>query len=248
VSAKIPLVGVSTYYTEASWGVLRRPASVVPASYFELVAAAGGRPLLVPPIRSASDGPKWGSAEVIEVLDALVLIGGGDVDPQTYGESPKESVAGVDPVRDGSERALLAAALQRDLPLLAICRGHQLLNVHLGGTLHQHLPDLLGHREHQVGPGVFNDMDVVTVPGTVVAGIFGDKSTVRCNHHQTVNRLGRGLVVSAYSVEPSATEGASGVIEAIELPGSRFVVGVQWHPEDSGDARPFAALVDAARA
>jgi putative glutamine amidotransferase len=242
------LVGVTTYYAEAQWGSLRRRAAVVPAAYFELVARAGARPLLLPPMHSAEAGTGFGASDVVASLDALVLIGGGDVDPLSYGQSPGPSVGGVDPLRDQSERALLAAALARDLPVLAICRGQQLLNVHLGGTLHQHLPDLLGHREHQLAPGVFNDIDVVTVSGTVVSSIFGDKATVHCSHHQSIDRLGDGLVVAAYSVEAADIPGApDGVIEAVELPGQRFVVGVQWHPEDTGDVRPFGALVQAAR-
>lgn len=147
-------------------------------------------------------------------------------------------------MRDESERALLACALDRDLPVLAICRGLQLLNVHLGGSLLAHLPDLVGHRGHQPAPGEFADVDVVTVPGTRTAAIVGDKDTVRCSHHQAIDRLAPGLVVAARSVEPAEAEG---VIEAVELARAHFVVAVQWHPEESGDRRLFDALVDEAR-
>ncbi len=193
----IPLVGVSTYVADVAWGSWERRAAVLPESYFELVAAAGGRPLLLPPPSTAPGGPAAGAAEVIAVLDALVLTGGGDVDPAAYGEVPDHEVGGVDPNRDASERALLAAALDADLPVLAICRGCQVLNVHLGGTLHQHLPDVVGNLDHRRAPMVFEDVDVATVPGTVAADVFGAGTTVRCSHHQAIRDLGRGLVVTA---------------------------------------------------
>jgi putative glutamine amidotransferase len=248
VSRPIPLIGVTTYYAEASWGSWTRLAGLVPASYFELVAEAGARPMLLPPLRSAAGGPGQGASEVVEALDGLVLIGGGDLDPACYAATPHQEVRGVDVVRDQSEAALLAAALDIDLPVLAICRGHQLLNTQLGGTLFQHLPDVLGHREHGIGNGVFNEVDVVSLAGTKTAAIFGDKNTVQCSHHQGIDRLGAGLIVTARSVEPGGTVSDSpGTIEAVELPERAFVLGVQWHPEAAGDIRPFRALVDAAR-
>ena len=250
MSGAVPLVGVTTYYAEAAWGPWHRSAAVVPVDYFELVAAAGGRPLLIPPLRSAPGGPGTGAGEVVRSLDALVLVGGGDLEPGGYAQSPHDSVRGVDPVRDRSEGALLEAALDADLPLLAICRGHQLLNVRLGGTLHQHLPDHVGHTGHQPAPGRFADVDVVTVPGTLAASVMGAEETVRCSHHQVIDRLGDGLVVSARSVEPAggpSDRTPEGVVEAIELPDRRFAIGVQWHPEESGDRRWFDALTAAVR-
>ncbi len=235
----IPLVGVSTYVADVAWGSWERRAAVLPQSYFELVAAAGGRPLLLPPPSTAPGGPAAGAAEVIAVLDGLVLTGGGDVDPAAYGEKPDHEVGGVDPNRDASERALLAAALEADLPVLAICRGCQVLNVHLGGTLHQHLPDVVGNLDHRRAPMVFEDVDVATVPGTVAADVFGAATTVRCSHHQAIRDLGRDLVVTARA--------GDGVVEAVELPSARFVLAVQWHPEEGMDHRPFDALVRAAR-
>jgi len=212
---------------------------VLPQSYFELTAAAGGRPLLVPPPSTAPGGPGAGADEVVAVLDGLVLTGGGDVHPQAYAEQADPQTGGVDPVRDAGERALLAAALRADLPVLAICRGCQVLNVELGGTLHQHLPDVIGHSAHRSAPFLFGDVDVETVPGSLAAEVFGRKPTVRCSHHQAIARLGRGLVMTA--------ETGDGVTEAVELQGARFVLGVQWHPEEQGDGRPFDALVRAAR-
>ena len=173
------------------------------------------------------------------MLDGLVLTGGGDVDPAAYGEDPDPEVGGVNPVRDASERALLAAALQADLPVLAICRGCQVLNVYLGGTLHQHLPDVIGSLDHRKVAMQFEDVDVATEPGTRTAAVFGPTTTVRCSHHQAIRDLGRDLVVTARA--------GDGVIEAVELPSAHFVLAVQWHPEEAMDQRPFDALVRAAR-
>jgi gamma-glutamyl-gamma-aminobutyrate hydrolase PuuD len=235
----LPLIGLTTYVVDVSWGSWERRSGVLPQSYFELTAAAGGRPLLVPPPSTAPGGPEAGADEVVAVLDGLVLTGGGDVDPAAYAEQSDPETGGVDPVRDASERALLAAALRADLPVLAICRGCQVLNVELGGTLHQHLPDVIGHAAHRSAPFVFGDVDVVTVPGSLAAEVFGTNPVVRCSHHQAIDELGQGLVPSA------ATD--DGVTEAVELHGARFVLGVQWHPEEQGDRRPFDALVRAAQ-
>ncbi|HSZ36125.1 MAG TPA: gamma-glutamyl-gamma-aminobutyrate hydrolase family protein [Acidimicrobiales bacterium] len=233
-----PLIGLTTYVADVRWGSWERRSGVLPQSYYELTAAAGGRPLLVPPPGTAPDGPEAGADEVVAVLDGLVLTGGGDVDPLAYAAPPDPQTGGVDPVRDASERALLAAALRADLPVLAICRGCQLLNVELGGTLHQHLPDVIGHQAHRSAPFQFGDVAVETVSGTLTAEVFGPKPVVKCSHHQAIRDLGRGLVPTA---------AADGVIEAVELQGTRFVLGVQWHPEEQGDRRPFDALVQAAR-
>ena len=235
----IPLIGVSTYVADTAWGSWERRAAVLPASYYELVATAGGRPLLLPPPSTSAGGPGAGADGVVDVLDGLVLTGGGDLDPGAYGEQPGPEVGGVDPVRDESERALLECALRADLPVLAICRGCQVLNVLLGGTLHQHVPDVVGNLHHRSAPSVFGDVEVETVPGTVTAAVFGSTATVLCSHHQAIRDLGRGLVVTARA--------GDGVIEAVELPTARFVLAVQWHPEEGMDRRPFDALVRAAR-
>jgi putative glutamine amidotransferase len=235
----IPLIGVTTYVARAAWGSWERPAAVLPESYYELVASAGARPLLLPPLRTAESGPRFGAAEVIAALDGLVLTGGGDVDPSAYGETAQPAVAGVDPIRDESERALLAAALATHLPVLAVCRGCQILNVELGGSLHQHLPDVVGHDGHRTAPSVFGAVEVAGDPGTLSTEVFGAAATVLCSHHQAIDALGAGLVPTARA--------ADGTIEAVELAGEDFVLGVQWHPEEAGDQRPFAALVAAAR-
>lgn len=236
----IPLVGISTYVADAAWGGWERPSAVLPESYYELVASAGARPLLLPPQRTAGPGPGFGAADVIAVLDGLVLTGGGDVDPSSYGEAAQPEVRGVNPLRDASERALLAAALLVDLPVLAVCRGCQILNVELGGTLHQHLPTVVGHDGHRSAPLVFGEVKVTVAPDTRTSSVFGTSTTVLCSHHQSIDQLGQGLVPTAYADD--------GVIEAVELRGAPFVLGVQWHPEEAGDQRPFAALVGAARA
>ncbi len=238
--AVIPLIGISTYVAKVAWGGWERPSAVLPQSYYELVAAAGGRPLLLPPLRTAPTGPRFGAEEVISLLDGLVLTGGGDVDPAAYGEAAAPEVVGVNPLRDESERALLSAALKVDLPVLAICRGCQILNIERGGTLHQHLPDVVGHDEHRRAPFVFGDIKVTTTPGSHASSIFGPSTTVLCSHHQAIKDLGAGLVRTA--------AGDDGVVEAVELAGAPFVLGVQWHPEEAGDERPFAALVAAAMA
>jgi gamma-glutamyl-gamma-aminobutyrate hydrolase PuuD len=234
----VPIVGVTTYRQQASWGSWDRLAAVLPASYPQCVSASGGRPVLLAPCEGRGSAPS-SAAAVVDVLDALVLSGGGDVDPDRYGQAPHAATSGVDLLRDADEFALVAAALEADLPLLAICRGMQVLDVLLGGTLLQHVPDAVGHDGHQPARGCFADVEVATEPGSTLAELLGEAATVRCSHHQSVDRLGKGLVATARS--------ADGVVEGIELPSRRFVVGVQWHPEEQSDLRLFEALVEAAR-
>jgi putative glutamine amidotransferase len=169
-----------------------------------------------------------------------VITGGYDVDPAAYGQQPHPTTDQSRPGRDAWEFALLQGALDRGLPLLGICRGVQVLNVALGGTLHQHLPEVIGHSGHRAGNGVFTRLPVSTRPGTRLATLIGESADVPCYHHQAIDQIGEGLVVSAGD--------ADGVVEALELPGDNFVLGVQWHPEKSlDDLRLFTALVDAAR-
>lgn len=253
----IPLIGVTTYYASAAWGSWTRPASIVPNAYFELVAAAGGRPILLPHLHGIGEpagsgvpikGDRVvlgtsGAAEAINAVDGLVLLGGNDIDPRTYRQDPHREAGGFDPPRDAWEMDLLDHALRRDLPVLAICRGHQLLNVHLGGTLTQHLPDAIGDRVHQPGPGVFADVQVVTAPGSRIERIFGERCTVCCSHHQSIDQLGNGLVTAARATHDNGAE----VVEAIEMTDRSLVIGIQWHPEESWDLRPFEALVEVAK-
>lgn len=217
----VPLVGLTCYRQVAAWGAWERPAALLPVAYVDTVAQAGGRPLVVPPCEPGMDG----AGEVVAAIDALVLVGGEDI--------------GDDPLRDASELALLSAALDATLPVLAVCRGHQLLNVHLGGTLVPHLPDVLGNDAHRPARGQFAPMTIAVAAGSRVAQAMGERCTVSCSHHQGIADLGRGLLPTARS--------ADGVIEAVEAEGEGFVVGVQWHPEEDRDTRLFAALVEAAR-
>jgi gamma-glutamyl-gamma-aminobutyrate hydrolase PuuD len=233
-----PIVGVTTYDQQAAWGPWDRLAALVPASYVDTVAAAGGCPVLLPPFEGGV-GEDAAAASVVARLDALVLVGGGDIDPARYGQAPDAATSGVDPQRDASEVALLRASLEVDLPVLAVCRGMQLLNVILGGTLFQHVPAVVGNDAHQPARGCFADVDVTTEAGSAVAKMLGESATVRCSHHQAIDRLGDGLVVTARA--------GDGLIEAVELPAARFVVGVQWHPEEEGDTRPFSALLESIR-
>ena len=178
---------------------------------------------------------------MIAVLDGLVLTGGGDVDPAAYGEEPDPEVGGVNPTGTPASGPCWPPPSRPTCPVLAICRGCQVLNVYLGGTLHQHLPDVVGNLDHRTcADAVFEDVDVTTVPGTRTAERLRRRATtVRCSHHQAIRDLGRDLVVTARA--------GDGVIEAVELPPARFVLAVQWHPEEAMDQRPFDALVQAAR-
>ena len=232
-----PLVGLTTYLQRAQTGVWDTEAAFLPACYARGVSAAGGTAVLLPPQPVAADT----AARLIDRLDALVLTGGGDVDPAGYGQPAHAETDPPNPLRDGFETALLDAALRRGLPVLGICRGAQLLNVARGGTLHQHLPDVFGHGGHRLGDAVFAEQQITTVAGTRTAALLGTETTARCYHHQGIAELGARLVVSA--------RGADGVIEAIEDPGAAFVLAVQWHPEeDLDDLRLFTGLIAAARA
>jgi putative glutamine amidotransferase len=225
-----PLIGISTYREQARWGYWDVPAVLLPATYADAVAQCGGEPVLLP-TGSISAG-------VVARLDGLVLAGGADVDPARYGQTPGEHTTVVRPDRDDAELAVLRAALDRDLPLLAICRGMQLLDVALGGDLVQHLPDVPGTDCHHAGPGVFARREVRTAPDTRLAALLGPTAPVDCHHHQALGRVAEGLIPAAWAED--------GVLEAVEAVGSRFCVGVQWHPEAGEDRRLFRALVDAA--
>jgi putative glutamine amidotransferase len=227
-----PIVGITSYAEEARWGVWDAPAALIPLAYVRAIETAGGRPLLVPP--SAE-----GVEETLDVLDGLIFSGGADLDPDSYGAEAHPETNGVRPERDSAELALLEAALARDMPVLAICRGSQVLNVALGGDLVQHLPEVVGHEGHKHTPGVFADHDVEILPGTRLQGLVGDHAPVKSHHHQGYGRLGDGL--------REAARADDGTVEAIEDPSRRFTLGVLWHPEEGEDAALFRQLVDEAR-
>jgi putative glutamine amidotransferase len=223
-----PLVGITAYVEPARWGVWDTRAVLIPEGYARLVQEAGARPVVLPP---SPDG----AADLIRRLDGLVLAGGADIEPAHYG-APAHPLTKTRPDRDGGEFAVLAAALDADLPVLGVCRGMELLAVACGGTLTQHLPDVLGNERHQPSPGVYGAHPARFAPGSLAAGIFGEVAEVNSYHHQAVDDPG-SLTVTGWADDD--------VIEAVEDPGRRFVLGVQWHPEEASDVRPFAALVKA---
>ncbi len=231
-------IGLTTYVERADWGVWHQRAALLPANYVEAVAAAGAVPVLLPPIVPGE--LTSAAAAAVDGIDGLVLTGGADVDPGRYGALAHAETDRPATDRDGWELALLRAALDAGQPVLAVCRGAQLLNVALGGTLHQHLPDVLGAPSHRPVLGTFGRVAVRIDAGSRLAGIVGETADVSCHHHQAIDRLGSGLVVTARA--------ADGTVEAVELPGDRFVLGVQWHPEEAGDTRLFTALVTATAA
>ncbi|HYO02396.1 MAG TPA: gamma-glutamyl-gamma-aminobutyrate hydrolase family protein [Mycobacterium sp.] len=234
-SASRPVVGLTTYLQQAQTGVWDVRASFLPAVYGEGVTSAGGIVVLLPP-QSVDDAIV---ARVLDGLDGLVVTGGRDVDPATYGQAPHPTTDEPARDRDAWELALVRGALARGLPLLGICRGAQVLNVALGGTLHQHLPDVVGHDQHQLGNAVFSTSSIRTVPGTRLAKLIGQSTDAQCYHHQAISELGTGLMASAWDPD--------GVIEAVEIPGNTFVLAVQWHPEERlDDLRLFAGVVEAA--
>jgi putative glutamine amidotransferase len=181
-----PLVGITTYVASARFGYWELESALIPSDYVRGVEAAGGRPLLVPPSDQAV-------AETLDILDGLVFTGGEDIEPSRYGQDPHPETFGVFPPRDRGELPLLMGALDRDLPVLAICRGIQLLNVALGGDLVQHLPDVVGHDRHKETPGVFGDHDVRLEPDSRIGAILGTHTSVKSHHHQALGRLGTGL-------------------------------------------------------
>jgi putative glutamine amidotransferase len=227
-----PVIGITSYAQEASWGVWRLPAALIPLDYVDAIERAGGRALVIPP---AQDGVE----ETLDALDAIVFSGGADVDPAHYGAEPHPETDTPQARRDAGEMALLHAALERDMPTLAICRGFQLLNVARGGDLVQHLPEQVGNDDHKQIPGEFAVHPVEVKDGSRLGEIVGSAANVTSHHHQALGRVGDGLVESAWA--------ADGTLEGVEDPSHRFVVGVQWHPEAGEDAALFEALVEQAR-
>ena len=226
------MIGITTYVTQAQWSYWDEEAVLVPAAYVRALERAGGRPVLIPP-------SEQGIEETLDAVDGLVFSGGSDLDPDLYDQEPHDETFGVVPERDRAELALLEAALARDLPVLAVCRGSQVLNVARGGDLVQHLPDLVGDEKHKHTPGTFADHDITLQPGTRLASLLGDHAPVKSHHHQGFGRVGDGLRVAAHAED--------GTIEAVEDPSRRFALGVLWHPEAGEDLKLFEELVDAAR-
>jgi putative glutamine amidotransferase len=233
-----PVIGICTALEQARWSVWDEEAVLLPRSYVLAVQRAGALALMLPPDAEAEQDP----SQVLGLIDGLMLAGGADIDPASYGQPAHEKTTGTVPERDAFEIALTRAAIERDMPVLGICRGMQLINVALGGTLLQHLPERFGHHEHRRVVGSFDgaDHDVDVREGTLAMRVVGEQShATKSHHHQGVDRLGEGLEVSGVSA-------LDGLPEAIELVGARFVLGVQWHPEVDETSAVIAALVAAA--
>jgi putative glutamine amidotransferase len=228
--AKRPLIGITTYVEPASWGHWAQvEAALVPYDYVRAVERAGGRAVLVPPDED-------GAEEVLDALDGLVFSGGNDMSPEKYGADAHPATIGTNPERDRGELALLESALEHDLPVLAICRGFQVLNVARGGDIVQHLPEIVGHEEHREVKGEFSEHAVRVDPASRIGEVQGP---VKSHHHQALGRIGDGLREVAWAED--------GTVEALEDPDKPFLVGVLWHPEAGEDQRLFEQLVEAAR-
>jgi putative glutamine amidotransferase len=240
VSPSRPAIGIVAALEQAHYGIWDEPCALTQFSYVRAVQDAGGMAILIPPDAELAEDPD----ELLDRLDGLLLAGGSDIDPAGYGAVPHPETRGIVPARDAVELALARRAIERDLPVLGICRGMQMLNVACGGTLNQHLPDLVGHGEHRRNPGSFDgsEHDVRLAAGSLAARAAGEETHVtKSHHHQGVERIGEGLVVTGRSA-------LDDLPEAIEAPERNYVLGVQWHPEADPDSRVVSSLVEQARA
>ena len=227
-----PLIGITSYAEEIRWGVWTEEAALVPLAYVRAVEHAGGRALVVPPTEDGLD-------ETLDALDGVIFSGGGDLDPSLYDAQPHPETDAPREARDAAEMRMLQAALDRDMPVLAICRGSQVLNVARGGDLVQHLPDEVGHERHKHEPGSFSDHEVEVEAGSRLGALVGDRAPVKSHHHQGYGRIGDGLREVAWAED--------GIVEGLEDPAKRFAVGVLWHPEEGEDFALFKGLVEEAR-
>jgi putative glutamine amidotransferase len=235
-----PVIGICTALERARWSHWDQEAMLLPRSYIDAIQRAGGLALMIPPDEAVRGDPD----EVLDRIDGLILAGGADVDPSTYGEGPHPETSGTVPERDAPEIALARRAMERDLPLLGICRGMQIMNVAAGGTLRQHLPEEFGHHEHRRVRGSFDgaDHDVRLKPGSLAARAAGEElHATKSHHHQGVKEIGPGLEVTGWSTLDELPE-------ALEQPRNRFALGVQWHPEVDERSRLIGQLVAEARA
>jgi gamma-glutamyl-gamma-aminobutyrate hydrolase PuuD len=236
-----PVIGITAYDDQAEWRKWNARAALLPYSYVDAVRRAGGRPVLLPPGGDADE-----ASATVAGLDGLVVSGGPDVDPARYGKPRHSRTQPAIPVRDAWDLAVTGAALTAEVPVLAICRGMQVLNVCRGGTLHQHVPDLVGHERHEGGLGWYGRHRVRVSPDSMLAGVLPEPGLfeVPTHHHQAVDLVGEGLRAVAWEED--------GLVEAVEAGPSElggqagFVLGVQWHPEQGDDMRLFGALVSAA--
>jgi putative glutamine amidotransferase len=232
VSARRPVIGICSAIESARWAAWEVVVNLSPRTYSLAVQRAGGLALILPPDDVAAEAPD----ELLDMLDGLILAGGSDVDPGSYGAKPAPETKGSWPERDRFEIALGTRALERDMPVLGICRGMQMLNVIQGGTLNQHL----GLQLHRHTPGAFCDHGVRLEPGSLAARVIGgERTAVKSAHHQGVGELGEGVIATGWAEDD--------VVEAIELPDRSFAVGVLWHPEEDERSRVIGSLVNEAR-
>jgi len=239
VADERPLIGITAGLAWARWGPWERDAALLPFEYITAIQRAGAAALMIVPDPRLESDPD----EVLDLIDGLILSGGADIDPEAYGAEPHPATGPTYPDRDRTEVALTRRAVERDMPVLGICRGMQLLNVAFGGTLVQHLPDEVGHGDHRRNPGSFDgsDHDVRLLADSVAAAAAGQVAHVtKSHHHQGVERIGEGLRITGYST-------LDDLPEAIELPACQFVLGVQWHPEADEGSRVIDAFVAHAR-
>ena len=234
------MIAICANLVRAQWGVWDQEAALLPLSYIQAVQRAGGQAVMVAPDPELVDDPD----QLLDLIDGLILAGGDDIDPSFYGAERHPETRGTVPERDRVEIALAVRAVERDLPVLGICRGMQVLNVAFGGTLLQHLPDEVGHGEHRINPGSFDgsEHDVRLAPESLAARAAGeDRHSTKSHHHQGLDEVAEGISVSGHST-------LDDLPEAIEVPGRRFVLGVQWHPEADQQSQVVSALVEEARA
>ena len=227
-----PIVGITSYVEQAAWGAWHLEAALIPQMYVEAVESAGGRALVVPPSEDAVE-------ETLDALDGLLLSGGADLDPAGYDAEAHPATNNTRPARDRAELALLEGALARDMPVLAVCRGSQILNIARGGDLVQHLPEVTGDERHRETPGVFSEHPVRIEDDSQLGALIPAHGPVMSSHHQGFGRIGEGLREVAWADD--------GTVEGLEDPSYRFALGVLWHPEAGEDARLFEALVTEAR-
>jgi putative glutamine amidotransferase len=230
-----PTIGITAATEDVSYGAWDEvPAFISPASYVQAVQRAGGRPILLLPDLEDAEDPNG----VLDLVDALILTGGaGDVNPALYGQERHPETGPIQDERDAYELALARGAVERGIPTLGICRGMEILNVVYGGSIEQHLPDMLGHEEHRHTPGTYADHEVRLAPGSLAARAAGSESTpVKSHHHQGIKEVGSGLEVTGWAAEDDA-------VEALEDPSCPFVLGVLWHPEEDEKSQLIKALV-----
>ena len=241
-------VGICSAVEDVRWGAWNQTVAMVPRSYATAVQRSGALAFVLPPDDHAAEAPD----ALLDRIDALILAGGADIDPASYGAKPHPETGPTWPERDRFELGMTHRALERDIPVLGICRGMQMVNVACGGTLAQHLPDAVGHSDHRQMPGTFGDHDVRLEAGSLAARAAGtERLTVKSHHHQGADEIGEDLIATGWAARREGASGTTarkdGVVEAIELPQKRFALGVLWHPEEDMRDRVIEALVNAAK-